>query len=253
VVGSPSQDQGAFGDYIVYIDESGDHGLVFNDPQYPVFVLAFCIFAKSQYRLEVVPALQNLKFQYFGHDMVVLHERDIRKASGDFSFLVDRGVRNKFMDDMSRLIDNMSFTLIASVILKRKLCEKYVKPHNPYHLALGFGLERTFSFLKRVGQGGKVTHLVVESRGKREDEDLAAEFKRVCGGDNFRREKLPFSMRFADKRCNCSGLQLADLIARPIGRKMLNVAEENRAYEIIEKKFFRNGEALNGWGLKVFP
>jgi hypothetical protein len=28
-------------DYIVYVDESGDHGLVSVDPEYPVFVLAF--------------------------------------------------------------------------------------------------------------------------------------------------------------------------------------------------------------------
>lgn len=35
-----------FGDFIVYVDESGDHGLARMDPDYPVFVLAFCIFEK---------------------------------------------------------------------------------------------------------------------------------------------------------------------------------------------------------------
>jgi hypothetical protein len=38
-----------FSDYIVYVDESGDHGLVNIDTQYPIFVLAFCIFKKSDY------------------------------------------------------------------------------------------------------------------------------------------------------------------------------------------------------------
>jgi len=27
-----------FGDYIVYVDESGDHNLVDFDPEYPIFV-----------------------------------------------------------------------------------------------------------------------------------------------------------------------------------------------------------------------
>ena len=36
-------------EYIVYVDESGDHGLVSIDPTYPLFVLAFCIFHKPTY------------------------------------------------------------------------------------------------------------------------------------------------------------------------------------------------------------
>ena len=68
-----------FSDYIVFADESGDHGLDKIDAGYPVFVLAFCIFRKQHYIDEVVPALQRLKVRHFGHDQVVLHERDIRK------------------------------------------------------------------------------------------------------------------------------------------------------------------------------
>ena len=36
-----------FSDYIVYVDESGDHSLESIDINYPVFVLAFCIFLNS--------------------------------------------------------------------------------------------------------------------------------------------------------------------------------------------------------------
>ena len=32
----------AFGDHIVFVDESGDHSLTSINPDYPVFVLAFC-------------------------------------------------------------------------------------------------------------------------------------------------------------------------------------------------------------------
>ena len=249
----PVQQQDTYSDYIVYVDESGDHGLTRIDPQYPVFVLAFCIFRIEEYRLQTVPGLQAFKFQHFGHDMVVLHERDIRKAAGDFSFLVDTARRDRFMSGLSGLIDGMQFTLVASVIQKLRLCERYQFPRNPYHVALAFGLERVYSFLRHRGQHDRTTFIVFESRGKREDEELECEFTRVCDGANYNRTRLPFRLRLGDKRSNCCGLQLADLVARPIGRRMMNPAEPNRAYDIIARKFYRSGGVIEGRGLKVFP
>lgn len=48
-----------FGDYLVYVDESGDHELTKIDPQYPVFVLLFCIIHKDDYLTRVCPDLQR--------------------------------------------------------------------------------------------------------------------------------------------------------------------------------------------------
>ena len=45
-----------FSHYIVYADESGDHGLVSIDPEYPVFALTFCIIRKENYIDVVDPA-----------------------------------------------------------------------------------------------------------------------------------------------------------------------------------------------------
>lgn len=240
-------------DFIVYVDESGDHGLSSIDPQFPVFVLAFCIFRKDEYRLQASPALQDFKFRHFGHDMEVLHERDIRKATGAFAFLVDASRREPFTEDLTLLIEEAPFTLVASVIKKRELCERYSRPENPYHIALAFGLERVHSFLKLHGQHSRQTHFVFECRGKKEDRELAEEFQRVCGGANYRCERLPFELTLADKRSNCCGLQLADLVARPIARKMINNAEQNRAFDVLQKKFYRNGDRYVGFGLKTFP
>ena len=79
----------AFSDYIVYADESGDHSLTSIDPQFPVFVLAFCILIqKAAYTDHVVPAFQRFKFEFWGHDSVVLHGHDIRKAQDDFNILL---------------------------------------------------------------------------------------------------------------------------------------------------------------------
>lgn len=240
-------------DYIVYVDESGDHSLDSIDREYPVFVLAFCIFQKEAYRLQASPALQGLKFRHFGHDMVVLHEREIRKASGPFSFLVDAERRASFMQDLNSLIDDTPFTLVATVILKEKLREQYAEPRNPYHTALGYSLERVHSFLKAQGQQDRTTHIIFESRGRREDEELGAEFRRVCDGANYRGERLNLEMTIADKKTNSCGLQLADLVARPIGRKLLNEGQPNRAFDLLRKKFYCAGDRIQGLGLKVFP
>jgi len=62
-----------FSDYVVYVDESGDHSLASIDRDYPVFVLALCVFHKRHYAEKIVPAVHKLKFNYLGHDCVVLH------------------------------------------------------------------------------------------------------------------------------------------------------------------------------------
>ncbi|MDQ6991340.1 MAG: DUF3800 domain-containing protein [Mariprofundaceae bacterium] len=97
-----------FSDYIVYVDESGDHGLQNIDPNYPIFVLAFCIFHKNYY----------------------------------------------------------------------------------------------------------------------------------CDGVNQFKKTLPFDIKFADKRMNSAGLQLADLLARPVGLHVLRPKQSNRAFDILKPKFY---------------
>jgi hypothetical protein len=56
---------GDFSHFVVYVDESGDHGMQNLDPHYPVFVLAFCVFHKRYYSEKVVPALHRFKFRHF--------------------------------------------------------------------------------------------------------------------------------------------------------------------------------------------
>lgn len=56
------------------------------------------------------------------------------------------------------------------------------------------------------------------------------------------------------KQANHCGLQIADLIARPIGTHVLRTEQPNRAYDIIEAKFHRSPDGLvDGWGLKCYP
>jgi hypothetical protein len=248
-----------FSDYIVYVDESGDHGLVNLDPNYPLFVLAFCIFHKNHYTSHVVPRLQQFKFKHFGHDLVILHEHEIRKEKGDFNIFKSREHRVEFLNELSSIIDEANFVLTTVVIEKARLQQRYREPENPYHLALGFGLERVYRFLKEKNQHAQTTHIVVERRGKKEDDELELEFRRICDGANWMKQSLPFSIQFADKKINSAGLQLADLVARPVGMHILRPEQENRAFEVLKSKLYcqggrnRTGKNYDGWGLKRFP
>ncbi len=232
-----------FSDYIVYVDESGDHGLASIDKTYPVFVLAFCVFRKDEYASEVTPAVQKFKFKYFGHDMVVLHEHEIRKSEGPFTILFNGSVRNNFFEDLNQIMTDVPMTIIASFIDKEEYRKQQGADHNLYDVALGSCLERLFDFLQKHEQHSSTTHVIFEARGKKEDDELELEFRRVCA-----RDKLPFDLVFAKKEINSCGLQVADLVARPIGRKYLNFAQPNRAFDILEKKL-----ATDVVGIESFP
>ncbi|WP_141703654.1 DUF3800 domain-containing protein, partial [Methylobrevis pamukkalensis] len=76
-----------------------------------------------------------------------------------------------------------------------------------------------------------------ERRGDKEDRDLELAFRRIVSGANAPRKPLTnLDVVFVDKKANSAGLQIADLTARPIGIHYLRPQQENRAYEIIEKK-----------------
>lgn len=222
-----------FSDYLVFADESGDHGLDGIDLQYPVFVLAFAIARKDDYVDALTPEIQRFKMKHFGHDGVILHERDIRRDLGPFAILRSPQRKDAFMGELGEIISRAPVTVVASVIDKQALKATYHVPHSPYDLALAFGLERIAMHLKGLGQTG-TTFVTLEQRGRREDETLELEFRRVCDGENMLHEELPLKPVFASKDANYAGLQLADLVARPIGLKVLRPDQENRAYEIVE-------------------
>ena len=243
-----------FSDYIIYVDESGDHDLNQVNSPYPIFSLAFCIFRKADYMEQVVPRLQDLKFRWFGHDAHILHEREVRKREAPFDVLRTKEANDAFMAEIGAIIADSPMTVISAVIHKDHHREQYVMPGNPYELALLFCMERTVHFLREQGQADRLTHIVVECRGKKEDRDLELEFRRICDGRNMIGRLDCLDILFVDKRANSSGLQIADLLARPIGLKVLRPDQPNRAYDVIQAKFRRSpaGEP-RGYGFKVFP
>jgi hypothetical protein len=243
-----------YSDYIVFIDESGDHGLKKIDASNPVFVLCAVIFKKQDYIESICPAISSMKMDFWGHDEVILHEHDIRKPKNQFAFLQDAENRVAFQERLSAILQNSRFKLVFSVIHKEFYVQRYHAPRNPYDVAMSFVLERAFLDLNSKAQANKRTKVIVECRGANEDAQLGEAFARITGGDNACGRPLPFDLLMIPKSSNSVGLQIADLCARPMGIKSIRPEQQNRAYEIIASKIRRDAHGrTEGWGVKVSP
>lgn len=245
-----------FGDYLVFVDESGDHSLTKIDPLYSVFVLAFAIVRKADYTDRITPALQRFKFCYWGHDEVVLHEHDIRKPSGPFAFLHARPVRERFLGELSDLMASLPATIVAVVIDKVAFANRAsnAEPGPTYDHAMQTGLDAVFHHLANLGQSGHTTPIIVECRGRKEDTALELAFRRFCTTTNGHGRILPFDLVMVPKTANSAGLQLADLIARPIGLHHLRPGQPNRAFALIHPKLYRGPDGdPEGRGLIRVP
>lgn len=242
---------------IMFMDESGDHSLDKIDPSYPMFVLAGCIFDFDYYSNVVEPEINKLKLKHFGKIDVILRSYDIRKQKKEFACLVDMTKRTAFYEDLDKFIKTTDFKIIAAAIRKDKLKNQYRTPDNPYHLCLRFILERAIMYLGRTDE--KLIFRI-ESRQTHNDEKLAEVYEGFRNKDQgmFKMDEIQaklVDLSFNQKSQNIIGMQIADLVAYPIGKWVLDNSKENKAFEIIEKKFhksYKSSSYLN-YGLKIFP
>lgn len=238
-----------FSDYIIFADESGDHGIASINPENPVFVLVFCIFRKIDYISVVKQAVAKLKIDFWGHDLVVLHNHEIRKSTGEFAFLFDEETRRIFLHALNEMVRSIPFSIAATAIDKRYLSNT-PNSTNPYVLALGSCLNQTLDFLRQRQQQQFRTHIIVESRGKPEDQDLGLAFDQIAA--QMLPDRYPLDIKFANKQTNSSGLQIADLVAHPIARHIVKRDQPNKAFDIVKEKLLGYPE-YQEMGLKCHP
>ncbi len=240
--------------WLAFFDECGDHSLAKIDPDFPLFVLALVVVERAAYRDTVLPEVNQFKLRYWNHEGINLHSREIRMAEGPFNILLNPTVRPKFLEELSRMIERLPFTLFISAIHKQRHFERYgAAADNPYSLALKFTMERLVHFLD--AQGETRLPVVAEARGKNEDNALREVFAQIitegtryCPAEQFK--KLDCTLTFQPKRNNIIGNQLADLCAYPCARHILNPGKPNLPCEIARRKVYKNG-GISGW--KVFP
>lgn len=240
--------------YIVYVDESGDHGLDKIDPNSPVFALCAVLYRVVDYLGNDQPLLTELKFRLWNHDKVVFHSRDIRRRLPPFEACRDPVKNSLLLTEIAHFFNQSRATIIAAAIDKIAHKATYRTPENPYFLALQFVMERVFGHTYRDLDPDQEIVFIFESRGANEDATLARWFADIAGGMNQWGSPFPFKAQFASKLANMAGLQVADLAAYPIARHVEHPNVQRRDWDAIEPRLRRSPRGrLEGWGLKIFP
>lgn len=242
--------------HYLFLDESGDHGLVNVDPAFPVFVLCGIILSEQRYQI-VSQRMQDIKKRFWGDKKVLFHSRDIRKCDKEFQILFNQDIKREFYSAINDIVASSAYTVIASAINKANHIKQYGKlASDVYEIALSFIVERSIFFLDDLPNKPHQLDIVIEQRGKREDVSLHEHFQKLSSrGTGYvspeRIQSYCQSIAFKSKSDDVSGLQLADLIAYPIARYVLDPKRANPSFDVLEPKIYtRKGQR---YGLKVFP
>jgi len=224
--------------YLIFVDESGDHHLNKYPKEYPMFVLAFIIISKDEYCDRLLPRFSRLKLKYFPDVSTIFHEREIRKAEKRFVFLTDVNTRKSFQADLSAMMTEIDYRIVAVAVNKEEKPKRNILTEDLYELGVKLGLTKAEDFLKSQNDFNYTT-VTFESRAysidgyRQADEQLYKYFKETAHEN--------FGIEIHIKSAGGLGLQFADMIARPIGIHILRPEQPNRAWEIIKEKICPDG------------
>jgi len=242
----------------LFLDETGDHGLSFVDKNFPLFLLAGCLFSDAEL-IKIEKEINDFKIEFFGTTKVILHSRDIRKCEGPFQILFDLELKRKFYEKLNKIMSEANFTIIGSGVNKEEHIKKYGRgAKDPYALSLSFIMERLIFCLDKKGNNS-VADVLIEKRGRKEDQLLLNQYNKILDTGTYyvTPERLKSKIDKFDsflKRENTIGLQIADLCAYSLARYVLNPSEPYPPFDIIKAKIYCDGRGkFDGYGLKVFP
>jgi hypothetical protein len=241
----------------VFLDECGQHMVTAPD-SFPVFVLAAVIIRDVDYPV-VDAAWKRWKIENLGKDALV-HEPDIRRLR--YAFMG----QEEAIERLPAILASLDFVAIAVVVHRTDYVADFGTgpideslPQHAYLLALDVLTERLALALDRHFDGA-TAHVVAESRGTKEDAQLQHEFARLhLQGTSYIspawfRQQLHPGIKFMGKQENNTGLQLADLLARPVGEKVLDPESDPDRWSVFRDKLCPGEETKNSiLGLKILP
>lgn len=242
--------------YYLFLDECGDQNLANFDPSFPIFTL--CGIVLSQEQLDIVTAqIDVIKKRFWNDKKIILHSRDIRKCEKGFEVLFDLSTKQQFYQAINEVLAQKIYTIICCAILKEPYIRKYGKMNDVYAQSLSFIVERTVFYLDSVSNQDAKLNVVIEKRGKKEDDNLLNYYNQLLDRGTYfvKPERIKnyfesFEMKW--KSQDVVGLQVADLIAYPLTRYILDEQAANPAFEIVKDNIYTD-ERGKLYGLKIFP
>lgn len=248
--------------YLMYIDESGDT-IPLSQKGKKFLVLTGCIIQENDIH-GIEEKLRGIKRKYYQNSDVEIKSNFLRYANPDLAEnspikLNSKDKYNELEKDISDFLKEVNVVLYSVVIHKETYWSQY-PAQNPYDIAYVFLLERFQKFLKskdslgiciidpREGQTEK--HFMgnelntLHEKMRHEDGSVWTKCPNVI-------EKLLFSQ--SDQTV---GIQIADLFCYPIYHVFeydKKPDEYWRFRELSLPKLYKNGEEIDGYGLKYFP
>lgn len=231
------------------------------------------VIIESEYNVNILSGeLESIKRRFFQKDPeipVILHRADMINCRPPFEALRDPILKDQFNAAILDALRRWRFHVITVLIDKRAHREQYVVwRHHPYHYCLEVLLERFVLFLHYGNYRGDV---MVESRGRFEDQKLMDSFRRLYenGTDHIPAERWQArltskELKVKPKTANSAGLQLADILAHPSRREVLldhKLIDDSREIfanlicEILrEEKYLKSQQGrIEGYGKKILP
>lgn len=241
--------------YYLFLDECGDQNLSSFDPSFPIFTL--CGIIVSQEQLDIITEKINaLKKEFWGDKKIILHSRDIRKCQNGFEILLNLDVKQRFYEKINGILKENVYVIVCCSILKEPYIRQYGRLNDVYGLSLSYIMERTVFYLDSLQTNGIRLNTIVECRGKKEDKALLDYYNRVSDMGTYwvtseRVKKYFKEFAMQRKSDNVVGLQIADLVAYPITRYVLDGDSVNLAFEVIKDNIYQKEGKF--YGMKVFP
>lgn len=222
----------ASSDYIVFVDESGTPVTHKPDPQFPIFSLQFVLVRKDTYVTKIEPDFKRFKLKHHGSEAVVLHGRKIDNKEGEFRILRDRALYSRYVRELDTLIRASEIRLYSAFFLQLEVAKLGALTVHPY----AYFMHELLNLIEqevRVPGVRTRCEVVVESRRGSDAEMLDAYESYKAA---FRTAEVEFELQLAEKSLNVIGLQVADLVAKPVARFCLNRMEPGQGWPTVSKK-----------------
>lgn len=216
----------------------------------------FGILISEEKYILIKEEINQVKTKFWYNKNVIFHTGDIRKCNNEFQILFDLDIKRNFYEFINSIVEKPFYDIIVAYVNKIEFIKKYGKLENDvYEISLSFILERTVFCLDSFGNCSEL-EIIIKKRGKNEYTKLAENFQKVRQVGTYyvkgqRIQDYGFKSKFFWKNEKINGLQLSDLIAYPIARRILNPQGVNLSFEKIKHNFYmKNGKI---YGLKKFP
>lgn len=261
--------------YRMYIDECGTDDIVSCEiPQHRHLALTGVIISHDDVINIATPGLNKLKDRFFPKDdpdaeRTVLHRSDFLAAKGDFHALGDPAIFREFEDALHQYLSALPHWVITVVIDKYAMLKNdHWKLKEPYHLGAGVLAEKFVQFLDRKNARGDI---YAESRKHKKNTALASHLTQACergtlfvpNPERFKKRLTTFEIEFREKKHNNTGLQIADIYAKPSFDRIMHGRDKYHKRSpfsirfgalLFDRKYDRSQDGVQrGYGMKFMP